>query len=290
MKDYAASEIWDQSDNWRGITDPKERRRRQNRVHQRAHRKKRRAFPTATNDENQEPVPQTAVACHLAVLTKQGPLPVFHSLPDFLAFINCVLLSQQVRIFLDRAYQDWSLSRPVPKDLPTLSRLNAFDALMRNAQILQIPVEALGSDDDDSPLLLTSRHSTGSQQLSGQFPDHLRPTELQKSVRHHPWLDLFPFPSLRDRILQGLQAGELDEDTVCDELCCDLLNLESKTEPPVLIWGDSWQASQWEFSISFIDRWAVLLEDCQEILAATNHWRRLRGAEAFSLPPNQPGK
>ncbi|CAG9942492.1 unnamed protein product [Clonostachys rosea f. rosea IK726] len=190
----AASEIWDQGDNWRGITDPKERRRRQNRVHQRAHRKKRRAFPTATNDENQELVAKTVVACHLAVLTKQGPLPVFQNLPDFLAFINCALLSQQVRIFLDRAYQDWSLSRPVPKDLPTLSRLNAFDALMRNAQILQIPVEALGSDDDDSPMLLTSRHSTGNQQISRQFPDHLRPTELQKSVPHHPWLDLFPFP------------------------------------------------------------------------------------------------
>ncbi|VUC36581.1 unnamed protein product [Clonostachys rosea] len=94
---------------------------------------KRRAFPTATNSENQEPIPRTAVACHLAVLTKQGPLPVFQSLPDFLAFINCTLLSQQVRIFHDRAYQDWPLSRLVLEDLPTLSRLNAFDALIRNA-------------------------------------------------------------------------------------------------------------------------------------------------------------
>jgi hypothetical protein len=41
---------------------------------------------------------------------------------------------------------------PIPKNLPNLSRLNAFNALARNAQILHIPVECLESDDDNSPL------------------------------------------------------------------------------------------------------------------------------------------
>lgn len=38
MKEGTAKDIWDQSDDWRGIADARERRRRQNRVHQRAHR------------------------------------------------------------------------------------------------------------------------------------------------------------------------------------------------------------------------------------------------------------
>lgn len=170
----------------------------------------------------------------------------------------------------------------MPRDLPTLSRLNAFDALMRNAQILQIPVEFLATDDDNSPFLLTNpnpAYHNGAR----QYPTQLMPTTLQRAVRHHSWLDLFPFPSLRNRILKGIESGDLDEDTVCDALCCELLNLEAEEEAPVMIWGDSWEMASWEFSVSFVWKWASLLRECPEILEATNHWRGLRGDEPISL-------
>lgn len=233
--------------------------------------------------------PSTQICSHvsnyLAVQARHSQLPtmpVFHNLPDFLAFLNCTMLSGQIRVFLDHAYQNWSVGRPVPRDLPTLSRLNAFDALVRNAQILQIPVEALASDDIDSPMIVSNECLPVGEQHAGQFPVHLSPTILQQSVVHHAWLDLFPFPNLRDRILRGIHTGELDEDTVCDELCCELLNLESTTDAPVVVWGESWKASSWEFSPAFIEKWASLLQDCPEILIATNYWRRLRGDRSIS--------
>jgi hypothetical protein len=181
--------------------------------------------------------------------------------------------------FMERALSDWSRSLPIPRDLPTLTRLNAFDALARNALVLGISVESLESGDGDSPLLCERRppapvSTDGTLRL---FPTHLSPTALQKTVKHHPWLDLFPIPRMRDNILQGIQDGILDEDMLCNELVCDLLNLEGSSAASLIIWGDSWEMGQWGFSPDFFKRWGALLQGCEEVWHATNRWRAKRG-------------
>ena len=186
--------------------------------------------------------------------------------------LHCPELRQKAMEFLLDASMAWSLKLLRPHDLPTVTRLNAFDALARNALILEIPVELLESDDDNSPFLLQGHQSLQTR----NYPGQLAPTLLQKSIKHHPWLDLLPIPGLRDNILRGIEAGLLDEECLCQELVCDLLNLDATSKPSLMIWGDSWDISGWEFSPDFFRKWACLLAGSPEVWRATNYWRAKR--------------
>lgn len=103
---------------------------------------------------------------------------------------------------------------------------------------------------------------------------------------HHSWLDLFPFPRMRDNILRGINAGEYDEDVLCDTLCCDLLKFDDDTNAALVVWGESWDATGWEFSAEFFIRWGVLLQGCTEVLETTNYWRQKRGARRLEYRLN----
>lgn len=180
----------------------------------------------------------------------------------------------------------WSLKLLRPDDLPSVARLNAFDALARNAQILAIPAELLESDDDSSPFLYHGPELSGSRSPC-QFPRHLSPTALQKTIKHHPWLDLLPIPKLRDNILRGIELGILNEDQLCQELVCDLLDTEATEHPALTIWGDSWDIAGWEFSPAFFRKWNPLIQDIPEVWQATNYWRSKRNARSVEFVLNQ---
>jgi hypothetical protein len=187
--------------------------------------------------------------------------------------LRCPEPRQKAIDFLLAASTHWSLNAPRLGGLPGVSRFNAFDALARNALVLGIPVELLESDDGPSPFV---QPRYAAMVPSRNFPGQLAPTHLQRTVMHHPWLDLFPVPGMRDNMLRGIQLGLLDEDQLCQELVCDLLDLDASSTASVLVWGDSWDVSGWEFSPEFFRKWAFLLQGCAEVLAATNSWREKR--------------
>lgn len=176
---------------------------------------------------------------------------------------------------MQRAFTNWGLNLPTVHDLPVVTRLNTFDALARNALALHIPREYLETDDHASVFNQRGPQLPGKQL---DFPPHLLPTHLQKAVTHHSWLDLFPIPKLRDNMLRGIEAGQFDEDELCDALCCDLLDFEAGTTASVVVWGEPWDAAGWEFSPQFFAKWGVLLRGCPEVLDTTNYWRQRRGA------------
>ncbi|UQC73431.1 uncharacterized protein CLUP02_00075 [Colletotrichum lupini] len=188
--------------------------------------------------------------------------------------LRCAGIRNNVAEFLQRASSNWTLQLPIPRDLPALTRLNAFDALARNALVLGIPVELIESDDGDSLFIHQGPERPGSSEV---LPPHLSPTALQRTVKHHPWLDLFPIPKMRDNILRGIQSGEIDEDELCNALVCDLLDLDSPTKSSLVIWGDAWDLNGWELGPEFFRRWGGLVQGCPEVLTATNYWRQKRG-------------
>lgn len=204
--------------------------------------------------------------------------------PPILVLVRCTDLHDKIKEFLQRVSTNWGLNLPTPHDLPLVTRLNTFDALARNALMLRIPREYLETDDYSSLFNHQGPPPPSAEQPS--LPTYLRPTALQQTVTHHSWLDLFPIPKMRDNILQGIEAGKYDEDELCDTLCCDLLKFDDNTKAALVVWGESWDATGWEFSAEFFARWGVLLQGCTEVLETTNYWRQKRGERRLEYKLN----
>lgn len=104
--------------------------------------------------------------------------------------------------------------------------------------------------------------------LPSTLPPAIAPTVHQQIVPHQPYIDMLPWASLRDRVLKSsMVSDELD-------LLRDLEGLE--------VWGlTPWDPMGWEVGPEFVTKWWFLIDD--QILRATNFWRRQRGEEALVL-------
>ena len=199
--------------------------------------------------------------------------------------IPCPKRRAKIRAFMQRVYEEYSIKAPRPKHLHVLIRLNALNAVTLNAIAIGFAVDGLCHDDTISPFSMEGPglpNTPDSHQVLS-CPRSLHPTALQRAVPHHPWIDLFPFPKMRDNILQGIAAGFLDE----DELCHDLLEVEEANQeetPALLIWGQSWDAEGWEASVAFLKKWGWLARGSPELLKATNQWRTARGEKPLAFP------
>jgi hypothetical protein len=106
-------------------------------------------------------------------------------------------------------------------------------------------------------------------------PKSLEPTEVQKTVLHHPWLDIFPFPKFRDNVILAADAELLDDGELCEDV--SEINWENVEKPSLIGWGDSSVPDSWEASPWFLRKWGWLLQGCPELIETTNRWRQSRG-------------
>ncbi|KAF3346404.1 Siderophore iron transporter mirA [Verticillium dahliae VDG2] len=180
----------------------------------------------------------------------------------------CPRKSASIQALILDTFQDYSLNAPRPSQLQLLIRLNVLDGLARNAEALGFPVKGLCADEFISPFNYQNGHRPSSQP---SHPESLSPTALQRTVRHHPWVDLFPLARLRDNILRGLDSGTIDE----DELCSDLLNVEDTN------WSDA--------SAAFLRKWGWITQGCPELIEGINYWRRIRGEQGIVFDVSDDG-
>ncbi|KAF6801151.1 short-chain dehydrogenase reductase [Colletotrichum sojae] len=164
-------------------------------------------------------------------------MAMLDQLPTLL-LVRCPGIHDRVRDFLQRAFTNWGMDLPTPRDLPFVTRLSTFDALARNALMLRIPVEHLESEDQAS--LFNFEGPPASIEDSG-LPVTLRPTALQRT------------------------AGIYDEDALCDALCCELLDLDSPKNAALVVWGEAWDAAGWEFSAQFFNNWGLGLQTVKQL-------------------------
>jgi len=93
---------------------------------------------------------------------------------------------------------------------------------------------------------------------------------LQTTIPHNPYVDLLPFPSVRDRLLK---AGEVVN---AYEMWADL------TGGDVRVWGARpWEKRGWEVGERFARKWWWVLD--QGVLDTGNFWREARGERSLSL-------
>ena len=192
---------------------------------------------------------------------------------------------------------------PLPSDhLITLIQYNVYRALFHNKQVLA----------SGSTFICATIPATINQLPGKELPSSLVPTEIQQSVPHLSWMDVFPEPSLRDNVI--LYAGTYD----VYELFKDLLGEDSVTvtyadaEPifghrlpegkiiealheidqlkpdgradkkGLLVWGEPWDIANWEATPGFLKRWGWMMDGCRPLLEASNTWRAIRGEEPLS--------
>jgi hypothetical protein len=228
-------------------------------------------------------VPTAEVTLNESALCLQGSSDDETTAPDGSIILTCSLQIAQFRTLLRSAYEEYSLGAPRPTNLPMLIRLNLLNALARNARIIGFPPDGLCRDEYESPYAQEGPHPLDCPHPLASCPKVLEPTTTQRSIRHHPWIDLFPFPAFRDNFLLALDAGTLDE----DELCMELLDIGSANlgdKPALIVWGDSSDFRGWEVNVPFLKKWGWLLRGCPELIQGTNRWRMTRGEKELTFP------
>lgn len=80
-------------------------------------------------------------------------------------------------------------------------------------------------------------------------PQSLHPTPIQLSTAHYDWIDRLPFPLMRDNMIILMDVVD------AKELLVDFFTMRSFT---VRAGAASWDASAWEISPEFKDKWGYL--------------------------------
>ncbi|KAL4932586.1 bZIP transcription factor [Aspergillus undulatus] len=116
----------------------------------------------------------------------------------------------------------------------------------------------------------------------------LRPTKEQITISHHPFIDIFPFPTLRRNLIT--HQGEYDEDaffhdTLTGLVCWGGTNVGKKdrnANTGMASTGTPWDYRSWEAQAWFVKKWWSLLggED-GELVRQTDWWRSIRGEDAL---------
>ena len=172
-----------------------------------------------------------------------------------------------------KATQCYVLATPNIDHLLTLSKLNIQHAINQNIVAIGMTLEWLKSDESIS---IFSVMCPGFSERG--IPVSLRPTMLQRTKPHHPWLDIFPFPQMRDNIIAV-------EDVIDDiQLCRDVIAFwdTRNTGAMLLVWGHPWDPKNWEVTPEFLQKWGWAIRGCSEILESTNAWRSLRGEQKLT--------
>ncbi|OJJ78092.1 hypothetical protein ASPBRDRAFT_167566 [Aspergillus brasiliensis CBS 101740] len=296
------------ADDWHGITDAKERRKRQNRLNQRVRRYKARLEQAGSIASNGQFHPvRKPTQSHLSIestgqlqstqsfsgQTVGSEFPTVTRLselhngskdsnettrnsttsPQAKVDTLCTKMphSDKVNILRQRIaefHSSYQLNCPQADHLLSLTRMNVHRAFVTNMATLGITWEWM-KDDSISPFSLTRPgHDLP------VLPESLRPTELQRSSPHHTWIDLFPCPIMRNNLIRV--GNDWDD----EELCTDIMGFWDGTSTGpfgLIIWGEPADPRSWEITEGFVKKWGWLIHGCVELMWSTNHWRAKRG-------------
>jgi hypothetical protein len=272
-------------EDWAGITNQKERKRLQNRLNKRVSRQ--RKGKTSYDDNSSDAMSSAAVSPNTssldafssgAALSPSSIVSAFSHLSEEDAAHRRAMLER----FAEQALMSYMTGDPCADHHLKLIQFNTIKGFTRNAAALGYQFDWLVCD-AISPFGCDGQSSNVVSPTAAAAPGTLTPTRLQLTTQHHPWLDLFPIPRMRDNLL--IAASVLspdDEQRFFDDV------MESgggKDEwAGLLVWGEAWDPQNWEVSIPFLQSWAWLVRGCPEIITSTNHWRRRRGERPISAP------
>ncbi|KAH6953845.1 hypothetical protein BKA56DRAFT_504531 [Ilyonectria sp. MPI-CAGE-AT-0026] len=151
--------------------------------------------------------------------------------------------------------------------------------------------------------------------LNPNIPVSLVPTRLQQSRPHSIWINLFPFPCIRDNLIR--YEGSFDHWDLLQDLVGELMSAmparKLRDSPPtitvsdpktmwtlpltsgcdedevtaertgLIVWGEPYDMQSWEATPGFLAKWSWAVEGCDHLVESSNRWRRMRGEEPIRL-------
>jgi hypothetical protein len=199
-----------------------------------------------------------------------------------------------------------SLTFPLSTDhLLHLVQYNVFRAFVSNKQTLNLLLT--GETDRRTspttcPISGPYHDDTCVFPLNPNIPVALTPTLYQRAHPHPIWINLLPFPRMRDNLIrrQGrFDHWELLTDLIGEflggnqfprrqglPLTIDLTDPEPQDEDVIttgrkglIDWGEPYNVQSWEATPGFFAKWAWAVEGCDDLLESSNRWRSIRGED-----------
>lgn len=152
--------------------------------------------------------------------------------------------------------------------------------------MLGLKPEEVMDDDAESPFSSNTRDDPAKSMVLRRAPRCLQPTDRQWAMPHHPWIDVLPFPQMRDNLLQryveDTETGALIATFDEEKLCRWMIGVDpEQKEGGFILWGNPWELSSWEVTEDFIRHWGWSLNGCEGLIKSSNYWRRRRGEKAM---------
>lgn len=124
------------------------------------------------------------------------------------------------------------------------------------------------------------------QQMYKTLKPDLRPGVEQILVKHHPYIDILPFPTLRRNLIA--HQKEIDEDEFLNDTLTGLMcwgGVGTVTNDTDNVTGHAaaetaWDARNWEAKAWFLRKyWRLLGGEDGELVRQSEWWRSVRGEE-----------
>ncbi|KAF6799588.1 hypothetical protein CSOJ01_12401 [Colletotrichum sojae] len=282
-------------DDWTGLRDRAERRKRQNRLNVRAHRKKK----ALEARQKQKEASRASGTPALGPPASGPPIQILQWVPPTAPTRAKIQLlsrssseddipvrnTQAVVRSPDRRrpsrfgprqktgrkppyFQTPDRWFPLYRDhLIPLVYYNVFRATITNINILSLTfLIDCNTDLENTPLF----------PAPSQVPPTLLPTAFQRSTPHEAWIDIFPSGAMRDNAIRYRDSFDHSK------LCMDLVGCQegqAGDQPGIIAWSDPWHPDGWEVTEKFVEKWGFLLKGCEDHMRATNRWRAMRDEE-----------
>ncbi|KAI1103764.1 hypothetical protein F4804DRAFT_309146 [Jackrogersella minutella] len=251
-------------EDWSGLKDAKARRKLQNRLNVRAHRRRKCLLSQTKTDTSLSAAKIQPNACP-------------EDNEDWKAQVQLTPLINEFPSlqFLDKQHilhRDPGIVFPLSLDhLIPLVQYNFIRGVLTNMAILGCQ-NAFPSE--------CSRYWVNMPLFPAPstIPESLQSTALQRSTLHEPWIDLIPDKQMRDNAI--LAMGAFTREDVEEDVTGSLFGHPKLLEMTgMLAWDEPWRADGWEFTEGFIRKWPFLIKGCWKMLESTNRWRALRDEE-----------
>ncbi len=168
----------------------------------------------------------------------------------------------------------------------SISRISYFASMFTNASMFGFDFGPYLDENSTSPLydpeLTTATEADINKVVATRHAGvskDLRPVMAQLTKKHHPYLDVLPFPMSRQKAITAASTDPplLDEDDMCIDLMINegLVCWGSPGRGAGMDMGAPWDMRSWEAKPWFLEKWWWLVGDKDDDMWSGSRWWRM---------------